>query len=193
MLQNYEKYYKKRQRKRRPADQHVFEAAVTAVLCEVMYQHLVGYQTGVCVPRSNQVLGWQSRYRHPALGKTFPSILDMMTAPEMAFIEQEIGHQGHFGPARRTAIKPGWRTLDRIHQHDLTLDDLGLSDQEEVIILRRVKEDFWDEGDNQDYIDTQVTRAMRSQMVGINEWLASAAIAFDGTVLDDDHPIVDLR
>ena len=178
MLQNYEGYYKKRRRKRRPADQAIFEGAVAAVLCEVMHLHLVGFEGGIYVPRSNQVLGRKSRYRHPALGKTFPNILDIMTAPEMAFIEQDKGHEGLFSEAKRTTIRPGWRTLDRINSHGVTLDDLGISRQEEVIILRRKKKDIWDEGGNQDYTDSADTIRFRFELSNINDWLRSAEIEY---------------
>ncbi|WP_029064081.1 hypothetical protein [Labrenzia sp. DG1229] len=44
MLENYEKHFKLRRRKRKPRDQDIFEETVSAVLCDVMHQHLLNEQ-----------------------------------------------------------------------------------------------------------------------------------------------------
>jgi hypothetical protein len=66
----------------------------------------------------------------------------------------------------------------------LSLEDIGRSKSEEVIILRdRNSEDYWDKGKQVPYPDTDVTRRMRSQLQLINEGIASSNIEFNDSVL----------
>ncbi|MEK9843963.1 hypothetical protein [Thalassospira sp.] len=191
LLESYERYYKLRKRTRRPADQTVFERTVSAILCDAIYHHLTGDAGDIFITRSNQVLGRKSRYRPYALNKKLPAILDMMIAPEMAYIALEVGHQGYFGPARRSTIKSGWRALQRIEEHDLSIEDFGLADDQEVIILRSKKEDFWDEGEDIEYDDTSEKMLYRQQVRDINEWLACADLSFDEATLNEGARFVD--
>lgn len=191
LLQSYERHYNLRKRVRRPADQAVFERTVSAILCDAIYHHLSGDVGDIFITRSNQVLGRKSRYRPDALNKKLPAILDMMIAPEMDYITLEVGHQGYFGPARRTTIKAGWRALRRIKEHDLSIEDFSLADDQEVIILRSKKEDFWDEGEDIEYADTPETILYRQQVREINEWLASNDISFDEATLNEGERFVD--
>ena len=178
-LQVYERVFKLRRRKRKKADQETFEAAVTAIVCDLMHYNLCGQGHGVFVTRSNVILGQQGRYRPPAYTKALPVIMDRLASPEMAFIELSIGHEGFFGPAKRTTMKPGKRLLTRIDTHALSLEDLGLSDEQEVILLKSSKEDFWDEGELIDYEDTPTTTEFRGQVIAINGWLEQANLDFD--------------
>lgn len=178
MLQAYEEHFGLRKRKRKPADQETFEQAVSAVLCDVMYHHLLGEQGGVAITRSNTILGRRSRYRPSAYSKKLPAILDLMSAPEMAFITQAMGHQEYFSAARRTVIAPGRRTLDRIQTHNIKLSDFCLADHREVVFLRREKDDFWDDGGNLEYDDTADTVKYRDQLRQINQWLSEGNIDF---------------
>ena len=116
----------------------------------------------------------------------------MMTAPEMAFIEQQIGHQERFGRAMRSTICAGWRTFDRMKEQGITLEDIGLHDHQEVIILRREKNDIWNEGEDVEYEDTDQIRLMRQQMIDINRWLADAEIDFDESVLKGSGRTIDI-
>ena len=178
MLQAYEEHFGLRQRKRKPTDQETFEQAVSAVLCDVMYHHLLGEPGGVAITRSNTILGRKSRYRPSAYSKKLPATLDLMAAPEMAFITQEMGHQEYFSAARRTVIVAGRRTVDRIKAHDIKLTDFGISDVREAIVLKRAKEDFWDDGGVLEYEDTVESMSLRAQMKEINDWLSEAEVDF---------------
>jgi hypothetical protein len=72
----------------------------------------------------------------------------------------------------------------------LTFDDLGRSPEEEVIILKRIKEGLWDDGDYEEYVDTPETKLYRTQMLAINAWLADADITFDEAVRAGKNPTV---
>jgi hypothetical protein len=184
-VQNYEKYFKLRQRARKSDDQDAFEATVEAVICDLIHHHLTGEKGAVLITRSNKVLGRKSRYRPPAYGKTLPDVLDRLTAPEMGFVVQNLGHLNPFGGNRRTTIKAGEYLVRRIERYDLSFEDLGQSEHQEVIILKRPKADFWDDGDYQDYEDDEQTIRFRDEIRRINRWLAEADISFDDAVTPD--------
>ena len=138
-IQNYEKYYKKRQRRRKPADQQAFEATVTAVICDLIHHHLSGQGDGVFITRSNQVLGRKSRYRPLAYGKSLPDILDRLASPEMEFVTQHLGYRHPFLGDRRTLVRADKRLITRIEDHGITFHDLGQSEGQERAILKDTK------------------------------------------------------
>jgi hypothetical protein len=182
-VQNYEKYLKKRQRRRKPADQQAFEMTVTAVICDLIHHFLSGQGDGVFITRSNQILGRKSRYRPLAYGKSLPDILDRLASPEMAFVTQELGSRNPFFGDRRTIVRAGKRLITRIKDQGITFEDLGQSEGQETIILKDTKEDYWDEGEWIEYSDTQETERYREEMRAINSWLADAEISFDESVV----------
>lgn len=184
-VQNYERYYRVRQRCRRAADQQAFEATITAIICDLIYHHLSGQGDGVFITRSNQILGRKSRYRPTAYGKSLPDILDRLASPEMGFVAQELGCRNPFAGDRRTIVKAGTRLITRIKDHDITFDDLGQSEDQEVIILKETKEDYWDAGELVEYKDTPETEHYREEMRRINSWLADAGITFDESVVEN--------
>ncbi len=188
-LQNFERYYSLRRRRRKQADQQIFEDTVAAVASDLMYHHILGHGEGVFITRSNQILGRRSRYRPSAYGKTLPDILDRMTAPEMAFVELAIGHEGHFGPAKRTTIRAGEKLISRIVTFGLRLKDFIVSPDQEVIQLKRAKGGFWDEGDLQEYDDTSEIVQFREQVRAINDWLDEAEIDFDEALWPGGKPV----
>jgi hypothetical protein len=190
-IQSFERVKGLRQRQRRPADQQTFETTVTAAICDLMHRAITCPEGWVSVSLSNQHLGRASRYRPPALGKALPDILDRLSAPEMAFLKMEKGHLGYFGPARRTVIQAGPRLQSRIQAHGINPTDLGESSSQEVIVLKRERDGFWDEGGLVEYEDDEVTRQYRSEMRLINEWLATADIQFDLSILSDSSQHVD--
>jgi len=190
-LQAFERAKNLRQRKRRLADQATFEQTVAAVVCDLAHRAITRPDGWVSVPLSNQFLGRANRYRAPAMNKALPDILDRLSAPEMAFIEMEVGYQGVFGPSRRTVLHAGPRLLSRIAEHGIGLEDLGVSPDQEVIRLKREKADFWDEGGLVEYEDTDKTHQYRAEMKEINDWLAAADIQFDPDATPSAKEVVD--
>jgi hypothetical protein len=188
-VQNYEKYLRKRQRGRKPADQQVFEATITALICDLIHHHLSGQGEGVFITRSNQILGRKSRYRPLAYGKSLPDILDRMASPEMEFVSQQLGSRNPFFGDRRTIVKAGKRLITRLEDHDVTWDDLGESEDQEVIILKDTKEDYWDDGEWMEYKDTPETQRYRDEMGRINAWLSEADISFDEAVAENSKVV----
>jgi hypothetical protein len=190
-LQFFEKLRGLRQRQRRPADQLTFEATVTAVVCDLMHRTLSAPDGWVSVSLSHQHLGKAGRYRAPAMSKALPDILERLALPDMAYVKMEKGHPGYFGPARRTVLKAEYRLLSRLEELGVTLADLGQSAPREVIVLKREKASFWDDGGAVDYEDSPVTQHFRAEMEAINSWIAAGDIQFDPSVLDDGPHDVD--
>jgi hypothetical protein len=184
-LQVLEQYRQLRQRKRRPEEQQRFEAIVAAVVSDVIHHHLLGsHGAGLVVTRSKKLLANRSRYRPAILTDTFVTVLDLLTAPEMDFITQDVGERNQ-REVRRTTIKAGPSLVSRIEDHSLTFADLTVAESEEVILLkckRRVKddgsEDFFDRAGLIEYEDSPTIR-YRQEVQTINKWLREADIAFD--------------
>lgn len=185
-LQCFERVKGLRQRQRKPTDQQTLETTVAAVVCDLIHRFITKPDGWVSVSLSNQDLGRASRYRATVMNKTLPAVIKRLAEPEMAFVEMEIGHQGYFGPARRTVMKAGSRLLTRLHDHGIGLDDLTQSTGQEVIILKDSKADYWDEGGLVEYDDTDQTRHYRDEVQAINAWLTQADIQFDGDPIVDD-------
>ena len=178
-LQAYEVRNQLRQRRRRKADQEVFEATVLAIVSDLAYHHLMNREAGVYITRSHRYLGRKSRYRPAAYGKTLPDILDRLGSQELAFLGMELGTDCPFGPPLETSIRAGRRLLALAQEQGLQPEDFGLDHGQEVIQLKRVKKGGWDKGDFAEYADTPETIRYREQMQAINGWLESAEIEFD--------------
>ena len=163
MLQVLERYHNMRQRKRRASDQQRFEAIVAAVVSDLIHHHLSGSPgAGLVVSRSKKVLAKRSRYRPQLLTETFVVVLDLLEAPEMDFVIQDIA-SGTLQERRRTTIKASPRLIGRIEEHGLSF------------------EDFFDRADLIEYKDTSTTRRYRDEVQAINAWLKSADVTFDKT------------
>lgn len=154
----YEGHHGLRRRKRKECDQAALELSVEAILCDLMHRSLYRRRGNIYVTRSNDILGHRNRYRPKVYGKTFPYILDRLADSKLAWILQNVGHGDGRHGARRTTIRPGPRLLERMDVQAVTFADLGYTGATETIILKREKEDFWDEADVIDYPDDENTQ-----------------------------------
>lgn len=188
-VQNYEKYFALRQRARKKVDQELFEATVTALISDLMFNQISGEPPGIAITRSKKKLGRRSRYASPVMGKTLPTILDRLSSPEMDFLRQEVGQQEYFKDNRSTTIYPAERLLSRIRDRDLSLADLGTKEIFETIVLKRPKNGPFDKGGKIEYDDTPVTIRYRQEMERINAYLAAVEIDFDETALVEDRTV----
>lgn len=193
LLSTYEDRFGLRRNKRRPRDQETFEQTVEAILSDLIHGQLVG-GSGIFVTRSNRVLGAKSRYRPAVYSKAFPATLDLLSKPEMAYVDQDVAPDVQ-GASRSTVIRPGQRLLDRIAEHEVDLDDLDTHPTGETIILKRLKDraNFWDDGERLDYPDDGATDCYRAQMAEINQWLHEADLKFDWKGVAWPHTPISLR
>lgn len=167
-----------RQRRRRPEAQTRFEETVEAVISDTVQRSLTDPAGWVSVPLSKQILGYADRYGARTLSKQLPGVLSALNA--LGFLHLEKGYSEFSGDRRRTTIKGTDRLLAMVDAAGITLRDIGRdATAEEVIVLKRSKLGFWDDGDRIDYADTPETHRFRQEVRTINGHLAGSRIEFD--------------
>ena len=171
-----------RRRKRKPEDHKRFLKAIEAIICDLIHNHLSDQRSGIAISRSNRVLSRTSRYKNEVLNKTIPYLLDVLELPELQMLEQVVGCINYFYPEKngnlRTVVKAGKHLVHLIQKYHVELEDLGLSDGEETIILKREKNDLWDHGGTLEYEDNDLTNLYRDEMSIINQWIRNADLIY---------------
>jgi len=171
-----------RRRKRKPKDHKRFLKAIEAIICDLIHNHLSDQRSGIGISRSNRVLSRTSRYKNEVLNKTIPYLLDVLVLPELQMLEQVVGCINYFYPEKngnlRTVVKAGKHLVHLIQKYHVELEDLGLSDGEETIILKREKNDLWDHGGTLEYKDNDLTNLYRHKMSLINQWIRNADLNY---------------
>ena len=171
-----------RGRKRKPEDHTRFLNAIEAITCDLIHNHLSDQRSGIAISRSNRVLSRTSRYKNEVLNKTIPYLLDVLELPELQMLEQVVGCINYFYPEKngnlRTVVKAGKHLVHLIQKYHVELEDLGLSDGEETIILKREKNDLWDHGGTLEYKDNDLTNLYRGEMRLINQWIKNADLNY---------------
>lgn len=181
-VEAHEQRHQKRKRRRRPDDQEKFEAAVSSIICDVAYNHLVNPRRKLAITRSRNELCRRSRYRPAHYGKTIPDLLDALASPDVGLITLQLGAWlgGDSGlGGKLTTIHASRGLLRRMKRVGIGFMDFGLGQGEETIYLRATREDRWDRGKLLDYDDTDTTHRYRAEMETINHWLEQAEIWFD--------------
>jgi hypothetical protein len=118
-----------------------------------------------------------------------PGLLDIMAAPEMAFVEMTLGSQSFRvmdedlrsvpTGGTQTTLSPGAKLSSRIERFGITLSDIEPSPDQEPVVLRAAKISRQKTADLLEYTDTPETDRLRSEMQAINDWLAQADIECD--------------
>jgi hypothetical protein len=153
--------YGTRKRARSRTAYGALRATVSIVIANLMHHYLSGSPgEGLRVPRAKRDLGKKpTRYEPFVFPRSFPDMLDALCA--MDFAEQSIGeYSGVPGKSKRTTLRAGRNLIELIEEHNVTLEDLKVSDGDEVIILKRSNRGHFDEGERIDY--TEVFRWLRS-------------------------------
>ena len=171
-----------RRRKRKPKDHKRFLRSIEAIICDLIHNHLSDQNRGIAISRSNRVLSRTSRYKNEAVNGTIPYLLDVLELPELQMLEQVVGCINYFYPEKngnlRTVVKAGKHLVHLIQKYHVELEDLGLSDGEETIILKREKNDLWDHGGTLEYEDNDLTNLYRDEMSIINQWIRNADLNY---------------
>ena len=108
----YEEYFKMRKRKRKPVDEQIFKETVSAIVCDLMYNYLSNPEKRVFLSLSHQRLGKKSRYNSRVQGQKLPSIVEILSSPDLGFICMSKGSindkfpGGEKKPNRATTIWP---------------------------------------------------------------------------------------
>jgi hypothetical protein len=172
----------KRKRRRSGENLNTLSRVLIPLLANLIHHHLIGGPgQGVFVPRSKKALGQRgNRYQPFSFPRSFPQILDDLC--DLGFAKQTLGKFSGFpGQSKQTAVRAGPKLIELIQEQKVALEDLGGSDEGEIIILSRPKRGHWDEGERIDYPDDATTNRFRSELRAINAWLESADIRFDAT------------
>ena len=171
-----------RRRKRKPKDHKRFLRSIEAIICDLIHNHLSDQNRGIAISRSNRVLSRTSRYKNEAVNGTIPYLLDVLELPELQMLEQVVGCINYFYPEKngnlRTVVKAGKHLVHLIQKYHVELVDLGISDGEETIILKREKNDLWDHGGTLEYEDNDLTNLYRDEMSIINQWIRNADLIY---------------
>jgi hypothetical protein len=130
------------------------------------------------VPRAKSQLGKPSRYHPPYFTRSFPKLLDDLES--VGYLKQKKGEfSGLRQRSTRTTIRPGAKLVEVIKNSQISFDDLAVDAAEEVIILKRAKTGYWDEGGQIEYDDTRTTLRLRDEVRELNSFLEQADIGFD--------------
>ncbi len=186
-VQAYEQCNSPRQRKRREKDQATFETTIGAVILDLVHVVLTLDERPLAISRSNRDVDRKNRYKPKAVNKVLRPVLDLLTSS--GWIEQRLGYRKKVGRNQRTTVRPSSRLVDLISDLDVTLYDLGVSPEKEVLTLRADKEWQEDTGKYVSYPETEETHRLRQQVQAINEVIAGATILFDDEVVDPDRII----
>ena len=83
------------------------------------------------------------------------------------------------GKSTRTTIRAGAKLVEVIEKHQFTFKDFAVNAAEEVIILKRARRGYWDQGGQIEYDETPITEQLRADVHELNAWLEDADIMFE--------------
>ena len=164
---------------RKPKDRQWLWQLGHALLADLIYHHLSGSSgAGLVVARAKSQLGKHSRYHPPFFTRSFPKVLSELESA--GYLKQKKGKfSGAPGKSTRTTIRAGAKLVEAIEKHQLTFEDFAVDAAEEVIILKRAKRGYWDQGGQIEYKDTPITERLRDEVRELNAWLEGADITFE--------------
>lgn len=159
-------------RRRRADAQALHEAALEALVCDVIHRALQDPDGRLAVEMSKSELSLRRR-RAPFLTKAFPGLVRSIAATEKPVVEFSVGHKSALGGARST-IKAGAWLLQRMDSLELTFSDIGRRAEllGDPLLLRSEK--VRGEAAQIPIPDSDQARVLRAQMIELNHWLAQA-------------------
>ena len=185
-IRNYELFKGLRRRSRRKSAHNNLMAAITALVCDLMHRAVTSEKGAGRIHLSRRTTVKQkNRYQSAFEGRPTVEALDILTAPEMGFAE--LAERGDYYAGRQTAYKAGPSLLNLIDDHKIVPEDMTLSDDEEIVILKSAKptqDDLKAAHENRarwlDYADTDRSNGYRDEMRRINAYLRHADIDYSG-------------
>ncbi|TKA94266.1 hypothetical protein FAZ78_23250 [Cereibacter changlensis] len=183
MLEGHEKLHGLRQRKRRVADQAMFERMVSAIACDLALAVLLEGPKVIFIGRSHQELGHSSRYGSPASSKTLTKILDLLATQQLGLIKMELGYRTVTGDRKKTSIRPSSKFCHLVHDFALSASDIAECQRPEPIELKSFPPCQGKKAQLIDYKDTDRTNNFRLEMHEINGHLIAARIDYTGSAV----------
>lgn len=185
-VRSYELHAGLRKRGRRKSAHDNLMAAITALVCDLMHRAVTSEKGAGRIHLSRSTArNKKTRYRAEFEGRSLIEALDLLAVPEMGFVK--LAEHGDYYLGRQSAYVAGDRLLDRIYDHNIVAEDLTLSDDEEIVILKsakkargRLSETHENRAQWIDYKDTKLSNQYRDDMRRINGYLRHADIDYSG-------------
>lgn len=214
-LETHEAQLGVRTRSRRGVDQRAWEAAIEALACNLLVNAMVAPERALAVPRSNAVMGAQSRYKPLVYGKHFTDLLDLMERAEVGLIRQlTTGYRFSAEAKGATTYEPTTALASLLPLGRTEWSSFTRDEEREPLVLKAPKQKASrgtkrgggdgeeDESDHEelaigriDYEDTAQTRRLRKQVQSINAALMAADVTLDMTAvcepIDENGTFID--
>lgn len=168
-------------RKRKAADQQMYETLVNALVSALIHRELTRKGSGTQVPLSHQRLGKSGRYRSLAMSRSLPQVVERLAARNWLILKRGT-------PGTKERVQSTMRATRALAQEieacGCKLTDFETDPTQELIILKGRKPAERDGrgrllgAPRLDYSDTRETCRMRSEMQELNAWLASVDIDY---------------
>lgn len=169
----------KRQRARRKLDRERHEAAVEALVCDLVHRALGDPQAWLMVEMRKDDLSPRKR-RAPFMTEAFPSLVKTLCSPDVGAAQLQPGHFSSWFGGERTTIRATLWLNSRIDELDIHYEDIGRNPSlmGDPLVLRGKK--AGQAAETLPLPDTAEVRALRNEMELINSWLAQADISYVG-------------
>jgi len=187
----YELHTGRRRRGRRKSAHDALTAALTALTCDLIHRALTSEHGAGRIHLSRMTGGKQkrSRYRSAFEGRPLIEAIDLLSAPELNLAT--LCERGQYTSGRESAYKAGPNLLSLMDEFEypLEVDCVTLSEDEEIVILKKGKDDLRTAALNRagwiDYQDTKMSIRCRQGVRRINAFIAQADIDYSGNRMID--------
>jgi hypothetical protein len=167
-------------RKRKAADQEMYEALVNALVSALVHRELAKKGGWTQVPLSHSRLGTLprgkgGRYRSLAMSRSLPQVVDLLAVRNWLILKRGT-------PGTKERIQSTMRAtralVQQMEAYGCKLSDFAIDPAQELIILKGRKPVGRDGRGRSlpapwlDYVDTRETLRMRAEMQQLNAWLA---------------------
>jgi hypothetical protein len=160
-----------RQRQRKKSDQETFQIQIDCILSNLASNVIADKNEPVRVSRSHARIGKKSRYDTLTGQKTLPKVLDLLARDDIGLLTQDIPNPKLTFATLQTTIMPTAKLRELINRSGVTLEDFGLVQGNEIIVLRGQKIKQNTRGAKINYSETEQTIKMREDLTVINDWI----------------------
>lgn len=172
-----------RSRRRKEADQAIFEASLSALVCDLMAGVLVDPSRRTRLEMSKRDLAAGKR-RAPFMTEQFPALVRLLCSADLGLVDLDAARPGTSG-GRQSTICPTGKFVSLMAAYGVSRQDIrkipNQSDRP-AVELRGVKPDQWVRGrliqkvPKLPWPDTEEAAELQAEMCRINIWLASAKV-----------------
>lgn len=168
----------RRSRKRKQADQAVFEATVSALVCDLVSTVHAGDQRWTRLEMSKQALAPATR-RAAFMTEKFPETVRLLCNEGLGLVELQAAESGR-RQSRQSTMRPTAKFCELIERHGVRPGSVRR--EQEVVELRGRK--VWEvvrgrrigKATRMSWPTTEAARTIQQQMEVINDWLSEAQL-----------------